>query len=62
MVTWTIHDTAAEPPAPGCGLRARLVERVVGGGMAYLPVLQLCGALGGLESPEQLEKPEHGAP
>ena len=33
------------------------------GGMAHsLPDLQLYGALGGLESPEQLEKPEHGAP
>ena len=32
------------------------------GGMAYLPDLQLYGALGGLESPEQLEKPEDGAP
>ena len=45
-----------------CEWLARPDERAVGGGMAYLPDLQLYGALGGLESPEQLEKPEHGAP
>ena len=53
---------ADAPPAPAGGRAARPDERVERGGMAYLPDLQLYGALGGLESPEQLEKPEQGAP